>query len=67
MPPIGHGVHRYRFRLYALDTTLDVEAGATKGCLLATMKNHVIAQAELVGTYERAGTVAAAAARSGSY
>lgn len=67
MPPIGHGVHRYRFRLYALDAPLVLEAGATKGCLLAAMKNHVIAQVELIGTYERAGIVAAAAAGSGSY
>lgn len=67
MPPIGHGVHRYRFKLYALDTPLVVEAGATKGCLLAVMKNHVLGQAELVGTYERAGTPVAAASGSGSY
>ena len=52
-PPRGHGVHRYFFKLYALDTKLDLGPGATKHELLKTMQGHVLAQGELVGTYER--------------
>jgi hypothetical protein len=50
-PPSG--THRYFFRLYALDTMLDLKAGATKKDVLAAMEGHVLAQAELVGTYSR--------------
>ncbi len=50
-PPSG--VHQYVFKLYALDTTLDLEAGATKKQLLQAMEGHVLAQAELTGTYQR--------------
>jgi Raf kinase inhibitor-like YbhB/YbcL family protein len=49
-PPIGR--HRYFHRLYALDTTLDL-AQATKAELEAAMKGHVLAQAELIGTYQK--------------
>lgn len=52
-PPRGHGVHHYHFRVYALDRTLDLKTGATKDVLLAAMKGHVLAQGELVGTYQR--------------
>jgi hypothetical protein len=52
-PPIGR--HRYFFKLYALDTTLDsLTSGATKTELEAAMRGHVIEQAELVGTYQGA-------------
>lgn len=47
------GTHRYFFKLYALDTALDLEPGATKQQLLNAMDGHVLAQAELVGTYTR--------------
>jgi len=53
MPPRGHGVHHYHFKIYALDTTLDLKAGATKERLLAAMEGHILAQGELTGTYER--------------
>jgi Raf kinase inhibitor-like YbhB/YbcL family protein len=53
LPPPGHGVHRYHFRLYALDGPLALEAGATKAELLAGLEDRVLARAELVGTYER--------------
>lgn len=53
MPPRGHGVHHYRFRIYALDTELDAAAGLTREQLLAAMEGHVISEGELVGTYER--------------
>ena len=47
--------HRYFFRLYALDIQLPLEEGATKQEVLATMEGHVIAQAELIGTYRKQG------------
>jgi Raf kinase inhibitor-like YbhB/YbcL family protein len=53
MPPPGHGVHRYFFKVYALDSGPDLAPGATKKELLAAMEGHVVAQGELVGTYER--------------
>lgn len=45
--------HRYVFTLYALDTELDLEAGATREEVLAAMEGHVIQSAELIGRYER--------------
>jgi Raf kinase inhibitor-like YbhB/YbcL family protein len=53
MPPPGHGVHRYYFRLYALNQPLELDAGATKPVLLEAMKGHLLVVAELMGTYER--------------
>ena len=53
MPPKGHGVHHYHFKIYALDAELEVDAGLTKDQLLETMRGHVIAEGELIGTYER--------------
>jgi Raf kinase inhibitor-like YbhB/YbcL family protein len=53
MPPRGHGKHRYFFKLYALKTELDLKPRATKAQLEATMKGQILAQVELVGTYER--------------
>ena len=50
-PPIGR--HRYFFKLYALDTVLDGLDKPTKAKLEAAMKGHVLAQAELVGTYQK--------------
>jgi Raf kinase inhibitor-like YbhB/YbcL family protein len=49
-PPIGR--HRYVHKLYALDTTLDL-GEATKADLQAAMKGHVLAAAELIGTYQK--------------
>ena len=53
MPPPGHGVHHYHFKLYALDKQLDLKAGANKQELLAAMEGHILAEGELVGTYQR--------------
>jgi phosphatidylethanolamine-binding protein (PEBP) family uncharacterized protein len=47
------GTHRYFFKLYALDTELGLEVGATKEDVLDAMKGHVLAEAELMGTYTR--------------
>ena len=52
-PPPGSGKHRYVFKLYALDTALDLPAGATKRKLLDAMSGHIVAEAQLVGTFER--------------
>ena len=49
-PPIGR--HRYFFKLYALDTTLDLK-NPNKPQLEAAMKGHILAQAELMGTYSK--------------
>lgn len=54
-PPPGHGLHHYYFWLYALDTSLDalVQAGLTRRQLIEEIRDHVIQQARLVGTYEK--------------
>ncbi len=53
MPPPGHGVHHYRFHLYALDAALDLKPALTKKDVLAAIRGHILADGELVGTYER--------------
>jgi Raf kinase inhibitor-like YbhB/YbcL family protein len=52
-PPPGHGTHHYRFHLYALDRRMAYSGGLTKDALLKAMEGHILAEAELVGTYER--------------
>ena len=52
-PPPGHGVHRYYFKVYALDSELGLAAGATKGDLVKAMDGHIMAQGQIMGTYER--------------
>lgn len=52
-PPPGPP-HRYHFRLFALDTRLDLKAGATRAELDRAARGHVIAEAELMGRYGRA-------------
>ncbi|HDD55081.1 MAG TPA: YbhB/YbcL family Raf kinase inhibitor-like protein [Chloroflexi bacterium] len=47
------GTHRYFFKLYALDTTLDLPAGTAKTTLEAAMEGHILGQTELMGTYTR--------------
>ncbi|KAB1186770.1 MULTISPECIES: YbhB/YbcL family Raf kinase inhibitor-like protein [Haloferax] len=48
-PPDGE--HTYRFALYALDTELDLEPGATKAHLERFIDGHVVAETRLTGTY----------------
>lgn len=50
-PPSG--THRYYFKLYALDTTLNLLPGATKAEVLKEMDGHILAQAELMGTFKK--------------
>ena len=51
-PPQG-SPHRYTFRLYALDTTLDLEAGASRADLDRAMEGHILGVGQLVGRYGR--------------
>ncbi|MFQ5866233.1 MAG: YbhB/YbcL family Raf kinase inhibitor-like protein [bacterium] len=50
-PPSG--THRYYFKIYALDTELELEAGITKAQLLKAMKGHILAEGQLMGKYKR--------------
>lgn len=53
-PPQGHGPHRYRFKLLALDTDkLDLPSGAKVEQVEAAAAKHQLGRAELTGTYER--------------
>jgi Raf kinase inhibitor-like YbhB/YbcL family protein len=52
-PPVGDPPHHYHFQVFALDTTLDLPAGAKCEKLFAAMRGHVIAAGELVGTYQQ--------------
>jgi hypothetical protein len=51
-PPLGKP-HRYFFKLYALDALLDLKPGVTKKDLLKAMEGHVLAEGQLMGTYQR--------------
>ena len=50
-PPSG--THRYFFKLYALDSELDLEEGVRKEDVETAMQGHILAQAELIGLYRR--------------
>jgi len=50
-PPSG--THRYFFKVYALDTTLDLPPTATKADVEQAMEGHILAQGELIGRYSR--------------
>ena len=50
-PPIGR--HRYFFKLYALDLVLPDLQKPNKAKLLAALEGHILARAELVGTYQK--------------
>lgn len=52
-PCPASGEHRYHFRLYALNKMLDIRSGASRTEVEHAMKNHVIADAELVGKYRK--------------
>jgi len=50
-PPSG--THRYFFKIYALDTQIDLADGADKSQLLRAMEAHILAQGQLIGKYKR--------------
>jgi len=52
-PPKGHGIHHYIFRLFALNADLNLPQGLDKAGLLAAIRGHVMAEADLTGTYHR--------------
>jgi Raf kinase inhibitor-like YbhB/YbcL family protein len=49
----GGGVHRYHFRIFALDKKLELKPGATKKELEEAMKGHILAKGVLIGNNER--------------
>ena len=52
-PPIGR--HRYFFKLFALDSELSLSGHPTKAELLKAMEGHIVAQTEMIGTYQKPG------------
>ncbi|MFZ3200433.1 MAG: YbhB/YbcL family Raf kinase inhibitor-like protein [Candidatus Acidiferrales bacterium] len=50
-PPRG-AVHRYFFKLYALNLEINLPPGATKSELEQAMTNHVVAEAEILGRFQ---------------
>ena len=50
-PPSG--THRYFFKIYALDTMLNLEEGISKTDLEKAMEGHILDKAELIGLYKR--------------
>ena len=50
-PPSG--THRYYFKVYALDTVLNLQTRATKAQLLKAMEKHILAEGQLMGKYSR--------------
>lgn len=51
--PPGGSAHRYFFKLYALDSKMNLKPRATKQQLLDAMKGHILAEAQLMGRYKR--------------
>ncbi|OHB60388.1 MAG: phosphatidylethanolamine-binding protein [Planctomycetes bacterium RBG_13_46_10] len=47
------GTHRYFFKIYALDTELNLSPGIRKRDLLKAMEGHIIGQGQLMGKYKR--------------
>ena len=47
------GTHRYFFKLYALDTALNLASGISKARLLEAMEGHILAEGQLMGKYSR--------------
>ncbi len=50
-PPSG--THRYFFKVFALDTTLDLKPGAGKDEVLKAMEGHIVGEGQLMGRYQR--------------
>ncbi len=53
MPPPGHGVHHYYFKLYALEAHMVVEPGLDKKAIMEEISDHILAEGVLMGTYQR--------------
>lgn len=52
-PPPKHGTHRYFFKIFALDQSLDLPVGASKEEVLQAMEGHILDKAEVMGRYAR--------------
>lgn len=53
-PPVGHGVHRYNFTIYALDIEkLDIEAGTDPNEVEKSVKHHALASSAITALYQR--------------
>ena len=52
-PPKGHGVHHYHFRVYAVNNVLELKGKITKKELEKALSGKILAQAEIIGLYER--------------
>lgn len=50
-PPSG--THRYFFKVYALDSKLDLPEDSNKEAVEKAMENHILGQGELIGLYTR--------------
>jgi Raf kinase inhibitor-like YbhB/YbcL family protein len=50
-PPAG-AAHHYHFKLYALDNSPQLDAGVERDAVLAAMKGHIVAEGEIMGTYQ---------------
>jgi Raf kinase inhibitor-like YbhB/YbcL family protein len=53
-PPPGDAPHAYHFQVFALDTKLDLPSGFNRHALLKAMKGHVLAEGDLIGTFDKA-------------
>lgn len=47
------GVHRYYFKIYAIDTMLNIDPGATKKRIMKLIEGHIISKGELMGRFKR--------------
>ena len=52
-PPARHGQHHYHFKLYALSSETGLHPGVDKAAVVYAMKDFILDQGELIGTYER--------------
>ena len=52
-PSPPSGTHRYFFKVYALDTMLDISPNSTKTDLEKAMKGHILAEGQIIGLYKR--------------
>lgn len=50
-PSPPSGTHRYVFKIYALDTMFNLDAGTTKDQVNTAMQNHILGQAQIIGKY----------------
>ena len=64
--PVGGPPHHYHLQVFALDTTLALADGAKVADIIASMKDHVLASGELVGTYQGPATAPVSSAPAAS-